>query len=132
MSYNPDSKFVDQIMEQGKWSFAGVKVIKEDKKEEKSEKSEKPVNEGKETDRDKKIEQHVCPLCESVLKEPISEDNMLKHAASMYEVFEAVEQTLNEETEDSEESEDDETEYEDEDSEDESDSDEDEDDEDEE
>lgn len=109
----PDNKFVDLVVEQANWKGAGIsgmqktepkkedKPIVEDKKPEK--KDEKPVNEGKKED---KTEKHVCPLCESELKEPLSDKKMLEHAGEMYAVFEAVEKSLNEESEDSEDDED--------------------------
>jgi hypothetical protein len=48
-------------------------------------------------------EAHVCPLCQSNLAEPISEEALLEHSAAMLEVFTAVEDTLNESLEESEE-----------------------------
>lgn len=97
------SDIVDQIIESSKWATLGLKVdtskkevVKEEKKEEKKE----VIKEGKE----QKVEKHVCPLCESELKEPLSEDQILEHASNMLEVFEAVEEAaaemLNEEDED--------------------------------
>ena len=116
MKVSPE--MVDKIIESSHWATLGLKVdtskkevVKEEKKEEKKE----AVNEGKE----QKVEKHVCPLCESELKEPLSEDRILEHAENMLEVFEAVEEAaaemLNEEEDlDDEDSEDEDSDDEDE------------------
>lgn len=95
------------IIENAAWAQFGVnrtlaKKLDEVKEEPKTEsKDKKPVNESKET-----VEKHVCPLCETELKNPISDEKLLEHASNMVDVFsEAEEELLNEESEDDEESE---------------------------
>ena len=92
------NEYVNSIMEHARWDLAGVKIDKEVKPETKKEDKTKIEESNKES----KVEVHKCPLCESELKEAISDEALLEHASQMQEVFEAVEnavaKALNEET----------------------------------
>lgn len=82
-----NADIVNSIMEGARWDLAGVKI---ENPEVAPVDSKQPVKESKEG----KVETHVCPLCESVLKAPLTDEQLLEHAASISEVFEEVEKAL--------------------------------------
>lgn len=108
----------EALLKNSMWGFEIVEAKKEDAK---------PVVESK---GEQKVEKHVCPLCESELKEALSDEALLEHAAEMANVFESAEKEysklLAESDEDDEDLEDEDDEDSDEGDEDEEDSDEDE------
>lgn len=85
-----DDKLVEAVLTQGAWANNGFKIA-EAKQAPKAEES-KPVVESKKEE--KPAEKHVCPLCESELKDPISDEQLLEAAAEFQEIFEAVEEAL--------------------------------------
>lgn len=87
------------IFENAAWGSMGVNVTKpagkvdEAKAEVKTEPA-KPITESKET-----VEKHVCPLCESELKEAISDERLMEHTKQMVEVLSEAEEEIDEDDE---------------------------------
>lgn len=91
--------FVDQILSESVFDRFGVSVQKGQEKE--------VVNESTEVEDEVEVneetEEHVCPLCESVLEEALSESQIDQHLLDVVELLEATDmEAISEEFEDEE------------------------------
>ena len=93
----------DAIKDNAAWDKFGIEVIKEEVKPEVKPGKKAPIKESKGKGKEAEVnEDLVCPLCESHLKEELTEKRIVKHVNKILDVFEEVEQELNEGTEDTE------------------------------
>ena len=86
---NVSPEAMDLIFKNAAWGSLGIKLtpdvakVDEAKQEDKKEEVKAPVTESKET----VAEKHVCPLCESELKEAIADERLMEHTKKMVEVL---------------------------------------------
>ena len=77
---------VDQIIQQSFWGKSGVRL---------TESSEAPVVEQPAPTQEEEVvqesaETHVCPLCESHLEQPISDEKLAEHVDFMVDVIDEI------------------------------------------
>jgi hypothetical protein len=83
---------VDGILSQAFWGKTGVRLnenteVSEDHAEEAQEEVQDELQEGEQVDAE-----HVCPLCESHLEEPISDDQLSEHVDLMINIIDEMAQ----------------------------------------
>ena len=96
-----EEAYVESLMQNAAWDAARVSLgeMRGGKKGDKSKDKPTHNDEMKEA-----VEEHVCPLCESVLEEELTDEQCLEHVAQIKQALETIE-----EEDDAEISEDDET-----------------------
>lgn len=84
------SEEVDQIINQSFWNKGGVKI---------TESSEQQVTDQQEEDGEMIAEEqeHTCPLCESVIEAPISDDQLAEHINMFLDIINQVDGISDEE-----------------------------------
>lgn len=108
LDYEIPDNVMEQLLAEDVWHKAGIKtapkvneevkpeVKPEAKSEDKpAEKIDEAAKEPKiEDKKEEKKEEHVCPLCESKLANPLSDEKLLEHVEAMAQMFDEVHEEL--------------------------------------
>lgn len=102
---NVSPEAMDLIFKNAAWGSLGIKLTPDVAKieEVKKEEPKAPITEAKAPEA---VEKHVCPLCESELKEAIPDARLMEHTKNMVKVLTEAEEEIVSEDEETEEDED--------------------------
>ena len=79
---------VDQIINQAFWGKGGVRLHESQQPVEQAQADEETASEEQ---IEENVEKHVCPLCESHLEKPITDEKLSEHVNFMVEVISEME-----------------------------------------
>jgi len=88
-----EEAYVESLMQNAAWDAARVSLgeMREGKKGDKS--KDKPEDKPTHNDEMKEaVEEHVCPLCESVLEEELTDEQCLEHVAQIQNALQSIEE----------------------------------------
>ena len=88
-----EEAYVESLMQNAAWDAARVSLgeMREGKKGDKS--KDKPEYKPTHNDEMKEaVEEHVCPLCESVLEEELTDEQCLEHVAQIQNALQSIEE----------------------------------------